>query len=160
MSRTFLLDILASKAFLCRLARFLRELRLSRTVRGLFTVAERNDRPLYNLQEYAQKCPALFWDCENMVKTMVCTKTINYRLSLFFNLSFICDKWETINDKSIFFIFWPFLSFFMIFQSPKISSITFHFEKWLKFGGKGEEKYCPEFFQWKMEFSIPFLMIL
>lgn len=58
-----------------------------------------------------------------IVSTMDRTETINYRLSLFFNLSFIGDKWEMINDKSIFFIFSPFLSnfchFWWLFKGPK-----------------------------------------
>ena len=74
------------------------------------------------------------------------TETINYRLSLFFNLSFIGDKWETINDKSIFFIFALFSKIYAILddfsKSQNIFS-TFHFEKWQKFVGKSEEKSCP-----------------
>ena len=34
------------------------------------------------------------------VKSMGCTKTTNYRLSVFFNLSFIGDKWRAKNDKN------------------------------------------------------------
>ena len=59
------------------------------------------------------------------------TKTINYRLSLFFNLSFIGDKQGSINDKSIFFIFGlifaKFEPFLMIFKVPKNIQL-FHFE--------------------------------
>ena len=49
--------------------------------------------------------------------SMAPTETINYRLSLFFNLSFIGDKWATINDKSIFLIFAYFLPNFHNFAS-------------------------------------------
>ena len=43
------------------------------------------------------------------------TRTINYRFIVFFNLSFIGDKWAAINDKWIFFIFSKFLPDFLLY---------------------------------------------
>ena len=76
---------------------------------------------------------------------MGCTRTRNSRFSVFFNFSFLGEKWGTRNEKSIFFIFclilakfWPFL---MIFQSPKIFSAFSTFIKQVK----SEEKTCLNF---------------
>ena len=48
------------------------------------------------------------------------TKARNSRFSVFFNFSFLGEKWGTRNEKSIFFIFCPILAkiwqFLMIFQ--------------------------------------------
>ena len=94
---------------------------------------------------------------------MAPTKTINYRLSLFFHLSFIGDKQGTINDKSIFFIFGLFfakcVSFLMIFKVPKCIQ-HFHFENCQKIWGESEEKLGQNFSSKKLKFSSAILTIL
>ena len=83
---------------------------------------------------------------------MAPTKTINYRLSLFFHLSFIGDKQGSINDKSIFFIFGlifaKFEPFLMIFKVPKNIQL-FHFENCPKILRKSR-KYMTRIFPVKI----------
>ena len=67
---------------------------------------------------------------------MGCTKTINYRLSLFFNLSFIANKGGTKNKKSIFFNICQIFAFFEDFSRFHNVICSFHFKNWQKFGKK------------------------
>ena len=91
------------------------------------------------------------------LQTMGCTETIKYCLSFFFNLSFIGDKWEIINDKSIFFIFCPFLPnfchFWWFFKVPKYLQ---HIQLWkmAKIWGKKWRKSLSRIFpvkNWKFQ---------
>ena len=87
------------------------------------------------------------WYLKILIWTMVCTKTINYRLSLFFNLSFIANKWGTKNKKSIFFNFCQIFAFFEDFSRFHNVIRSFHFEKWQNFGKKLRKAWYRIFFQ-------------
>ena len=85
---------------------------------------------------------------------MVCTKTINYRLSLFFNLSFIANKWGTKNKKSIFFNFCQIFAFFEDFSRFHNVIRSFHFEKWQNFGKKLRKAWYRIFFSHIYKFTV------
>ena len=80
------------------------------------------------------------------VTTMVCTKTINYRLSLFFNLSFTANKWGTKNKKSIFFNICQIFAFLKrFFKIPYCHSLI-SLWKMAKFWEKIKKSLIQNFF--------------
>lgn len=71
----------------------------------------------------------------------------NYRLSLFFNLSFIANKGGTKNKKSIFFNFCQIFAFFEDFLRFHNVIRSFHLKNFSKFWEKIKKNLVQNFFQ-------------